>query len=115
MIWAYGRWQGRGRGPDGAVSTTNGGEGCSPYAVVLLCVDTSTLTLADVPSTLGEASGASLDAQSSPSCRATKAASRSLSRCADAVGTRSVHIIGCVRCVSLPLGELGWVGKGLGC
>ena len=74
MVWAYGRRQGRGRGPDGAVSTTNGGEGCSPWAVVLPCVDTSTLTLADVPSTLGEASVASLDARSPPSCGVTEAA-----------------------------------------
>ena len=74
VVWAWGRRQDRGRGPDRAVSTTNGGGGCLPRAVVLPCVDTSTPTLADVPSTLGEVSVASLDARSSPSCGATEAA-----------------------------------------
>ena len=91
MVWAYGRRQDRGSGPDRVVSATNGGGGCLPRAVVLPCVDTSTPTLADVPSMLGEASVASLDAQSSPSCWATEAALAAVNAMREARGGHTEH------------------------
>ena len=63
-----------GRGPSRAVSGRDGGGACLPCAVVLPCVQKPVPTLADVPSTLGEASVASLDARLSLSFGATEAA-----------------------------------------
>ena len=50
-------------------------------------------TLADVPSTLGEASVASLDARSPPSCGATEAALAAADAMGEARGGHTEHLL----------------------